>query len=324
MITLIALSLSIVLQFVAAFVAISLTKVTRYNISWIFISLALFLLAVRRLFELIPYLYNKFYEEVLFIDQWIGIITSVLIAIGIFIVKKIFNQLKEAERIRKSSERRILNAIIRTEERERQRFAKELHDGLGPIMSTIKMSLSAVNKKFLDEHGTAIVQNLSKVIDEGISEIKEISNSLSPHVLNNFGLASALTNFIEKITSAKIARIEFTTNLEQQRFQTNIESVLYRIACELIHNSVKHANASLITLKINRTNDLLVMQYSDDGVGFEYTKDSQSEYKGMGYYNIYSRLESINGQIDINTAPGKGFLCDIFVKLKTGKHHEQD
>jgi signal transduction histidine kinase len=324
MITLVALSLSIVLQFIAAFVAVSLTKVTRYNISWIFISIALFLLAIRRLFELIPYLYNKFYEEVLLIDHWIGIITSVLIAIGIFIVKKIFNQLKEAERIRKSSERRILNAIIRTEERERQRFAKELHDGLGPIMSTIKMSISALNKNNLDEHGSAVLQNLVKVIDEGISEIKEISNSLSPHVLNNFGLASALSNFIEKITSAKIARIEFNTNLQQQRFHSNIESVLYRIACELIHNSIKHANANLITLKINRTKDLLVMHYTDDGIGFEYTKESTVEPRGMGYYNIYSRLESINGQIEIITAPGKGFQCDICVKLKTGKHHEQD
>lgn len=324
MVTLVALTLSIILQFVAAFVAVSLTKVTRYNVSWIFISIALFLLAIRRLFELIPYLYNKFYEDFLFVDQWIGIVTSVLIAVGIFIVKKIFNQLKEAERIRKSSERRILNAIIRTEERERQRFAKELHDGLGPIMSTIKMSISALNKRHLDEHGTAIVQNLNNVIDEGISEIKEISNSLSPHVLNNFGLTSALSNFIEKITSAKIAHIEFTNNLEHQRFHSNIESVLYRIACELIHNSIKHANASLITLKINRTNDLLVMQYSDNGVGFEYSKETHSESKGMGYYNIYSRLESVNGQIDINTAPGEGFHCDIFVKLKTGRHHEQD
>jgi signal transduction histidine kinase len=324
MITLVALTLSIVLQFVAAFVAVSLTKVTRYNISWIFISIALFLLAVRRLFELIPYLYNKFYEDVLFIDHWIGIITSILIAIGIFIVKKIFNQLKEAERIRKNSERRILNAIIRTEERERQRFAKELHDGLGPIMSTIKMSLSALKRRQLDEHGTAIVQNLDNVIDEGISEIKEISNNLSPHILNNFGLPSALSSFINKVALTGTVKIEFDTNLENDRFHANIESVLYRIACELIHNTIKHANASAINLKLNRTNDLLVMHYADNGIGFEYNQELQSDPKGMGYYNIFSRLESVNGQLEVDTAPGKGFQCDIFIKLKPGKHHEQD
>jgi len=324
MITLVALTLSIILQFVAAFVAISLTKVTRYNISWIFISIALFLLAVRRLFELIPYLYNKFYEEVLFIYHWIGIITSILIAIGIFIVKKIFNQLKEAERIRKNSERRILNAIIRTEERERQRFAKELHDGLGPIMSTIKMSISALKKRQHDEHGTAIVENLDNVIEEGISEIKEISNNLSPHILNNFGLKSALSSFINKINTAGTVRIKFNTTLEQDRFHANIESVLYRIACELIHNTIKHADAKLIELILNRTNDLLLMHYSDNGVGFVYNKDLQAESKGMGYYNIFSRLESINGQLEVDTAPGKGFRCDIYIKLKSGKHHDQD
>jgi signal transduction histidine kinase len=324
MVTLVALILSIILQFISAVVAFSLTKVTRYNVSWIFISISLLLLAIRRLSELIPILYSKYYEDVLIIDQWIGIITSVLIAAGIFIVRKIFNQLKEAERIRKSSERRVFNAIILTEERERQRFAKELHDGLGPIMSTIKMSISALNKKNLDEHGSAVVQNLSNVIDQGISEIKEISNSLSPHVLNNFGLTSALSNYIEKITSSKIAHIDFTSNLGEQRFHSNVESVMYRIACELIHNTIKHASASQIVLKLNRTNDLLVLQYSDDGIGFNYNKDSQQESKGMGYYNIYSRLELVNGQIEIDTAPGKGFRCDIYVKIKTGKHHEQD
>ncbi len=306
---------SIVLQIVAAIVAISLTKVTRYNISWILISISLILLAVRRLIEFIPFLYNKFYDDLRFVDHWIGILTSILVAIGILLVKKIFNQLKEAERIRKHSERRILNAIIRTEERERQRFANELHDGLGPIMSTIKMSLSALSKRNLDEHGKAIVDNLEEVIDEGITEIKEISNNLSPHVLNNFGLSSALSAFINKINYAEAIHIDFSTNLIQERFGSNVESILYRAACELINNTLKHAEASNIKLKLTKTKDLLIMHYVDDGKGFLYDDVKQPDTLGMGYYNINSRLASINGQIEIDTAIGKGFTADIYVKL---------
>ena len=306
---------SIVLQFIAAIVAISLTKVTKYNISWILISISLILLAVRRLIEFIPFLYNKFYDDIRFVDHWIGILTSILVAIGILLVKKIFNQLKDAERIRKHSERRILNAIIRTEERERQRFANELHDGLGPIMSTIKMSLSALSKRDLDEHGKAIADNLENVIDEGITEIKEISNNLSPHILNNFGLASALSAFINKINYAGSIHIDFSTNLAHERFGSNVESVLYRACCELINNTLKHAEAKNIKLKVSKTKDLLVLHYSDDGKGFEYDEVKQSESFGMGYYNIHSRLRSINGQIDIDTAEGKGFTADIYVKL---------
>ena len=315
MVTLIAMFVSIVLQFIAAIVAISLTKVTKYNISWILISISLILLAVRRLIEFIPFLYNKFYDDIRFVDHWIGILTSILVAIGILLVKKIFNQLKDAERIRKHSERRILNAIIRTEERERQRFANELHDGLGPIMSTIKMSLSALSKRDLDEHGKAIADNLENVIDEGITEIKEISNNLSPHILNNFGLASALSAFINKINYAGSIHIDFSTNLAHERFGSNVESVLYRACCELINNTLKHAEAKNIKLKVSKTKDLLVLHYSDDGKGFEYDEVKQSESFGMGYYNIHSRLRSINGQIDIDTAEGKGFTADIYVKL---------
>lgn len=315
MVTLIAMFVSIVLQIVAAIVAISLTKVTRYNISWILISISLILLAVRRLIEFIPFLYNKFYDDLRFVDHWIGILTSILVAIGILLVKKIFNQLKEAERIRKHSERRILNAIIQTEERERQRFANELHDGLGPIMSTIKMSLSALSKRNLDEHGKAIVDNLEEVIDEGITEIKEISNNLSPHVLNNFGLSSALSAFINKINYAEAIHIDFSTNLIQERFGSNVESILYRAACELINNTLKHAEASNIKLKLTKTKDLLIMHYVDDGKGFLYDDVKQPDTLGMGYYNINSRLASINGQIEIDTAIGKGFTADIYVKL---------
>jgi signal transduction histidine kinase len=315
MVTIIALLISIVLQFIAAIVAISLTKVTKYNISWILISISLILLAIRRLIEFIPFLYNKFYEDIRLVDHWIGIVTSMLVAVGIFLVKKIFNQLREAERIRKHSERRILNAIIRTEERERQRFAKDMHDGLGPIMSTIKMSLSALSKHDLDNHGKAIVDNLEDVIDQGITEIKEISNNLSPHILNNFGLASALSTFINKINYSEVIQIDFTTNLKQERFGANVESVFYRAACELINNTLKHAEANQIILKLNKINNLLIMHYSDDGRGFLYEDMKQPDSQGMGYYNIHSRLQSINGQIDIETAEGKGFSADIFVKL---------
>lgn len=316
MVTIIALFISIILQFIAAIIAISLTKVTKYNLSWILISIALIFLAIRRLVEIIPFLYNRFSDDIRMIDHWIGIVTSILIAVGIFLIKKIFNKLKEAEQIRKSSERRILNAIIRTEERERQRFAKDLHDGLGPTMSTIKMSLSALTKGNLDDYGKAVVENLEEVIDQGIREIKEISNNLSPHVLNNFGIASAISTFINKINYNDVIRINFTTNLKQERFSENVESVLYRAVCELINNTIKHAEAKNIDIKLNHINDLLIMNYRDDGKGFMYDEQLQFEAKGMGYYNIRSRLNTINGQIDIETAEGKGLSADIYVKLK--------
>jgi signal transduction histidine kinase len=85
-----------------------------------------------------------------------------------------------------------LNATIRTEEKERRRFAKDLHDDLGPLLSTIKMSVSALSNQKNEENKNEIIQNIDLVVDEAISSIKNISNNLSPHILTNFGLEKAL------------------------------------------------------------------------------------------------------------------------------------
>jgi signal transduction histidine kinase len=314
MITIGLLIFSIFLQLIAAIVAISLTKRTRYNISWVMISIALIFLAVRRVIELVPFLYSKVYEDIHMIDQWIAIITSILIAIGILLVKKIFNQIREAERIQKHAEKRILNAIIKTEERERLNFAKELHDGLGPIMSTIKMSLSALSLRNQDEHGKEIIRNLMEVTDQGISEIKEISNNLSPHILNDFGISSALSSFISKLNSTGVIKVDFETNIDNQRFGSTVENVIYRAACELINNTLKHAKASNIYLKLNNVKNMLLMSYSDNGIGFN-PEELNADSAGMGYYSIRSRISSCNGQMDIESSVGNGFRADICLKL---------
>ena len=149
MTTLYGLILSFVLQFVAAYLAISLTKVTRYNLSWILISVALLLMAFRRFIEILPYIFPSYIQDFTMISIWSGIITSILVTIGIILIKKILRSISEAEKIRKISEARVLSAIIQTEEKERKRFAKDLHDGLGPILSTVKMSLSALQHALL-------------------------------------------------------------------------------------------------------------------------------------------------------------------------------
>ena len=114
--------------------------------------------------------------------------------------------LKRAEIERTRSENRILNAIIQTEEKERKRFAKDLHDGLGPLLSAVKMSVSALmNNK--TQNQTEILENTNMVINEAITSIKEISNNLSPHVLTNFGLVSAIKNFTHKINQTRSVTI---------------------------------------------------------------------------------------------------------------------
>ncbi|MDP4188594.1 MAG: sensor histidine kinase, partial [Bacteroidota bacterium] len=126
MVTKIALILSIALQFVAAFLAIRLTKVTKYNLSWILISAGFILMTISRFIDFIPILDEKIPINWKGVNIWVGFITSVFITVGVFLIRKIFKFLDKVEQSRREAEKRVLNAVIQTEENERKRFAKDL------------------------------------------------------------------------------------------------------------------------------------------------------------------------------------------------------
>ncbi|MDD3108838.1 MAG: sensor histidine kinase, partial [Alistipes sp.] len=130
----ILLILSVILQIIAAIVAIGLTRRTKYNLSWMLFTVALSCMACLRLGEYIQITSLKEWRLPAEFFAWSGIITSLCFAVGVLLVQKIFNYVARTEMQRRMSERRILNTILRTEEKERQRFSKDLHDGLGPLL----------------------------------------------------------------------------------------------------------------------------------------------------------------------------------------------
>lgn len=315
MIIKIALILSIVLQFVAAVIAISLLKKTKFNITWILVSMALGLMAIRRVIELIPFLENNQDIATNNISNWLGIAISIIIALGMIYIKKIFRFIESIDRLKTNSEKRVLSAIIKTEEKERKHFAKELHDGLGPLLSSIKMSVSGLSTTQDEEKKQKIIRNIDTVTNEAITSIKEISNSLSPHILNNFGLYSAIEAFSDKINASNIIELVFSSNIKNIRFDFNVETILYRVVCELINNTLKHASAKKINIDINIEDKTLSIYYFDDGIGFDVEKILSHETTGMGYSNIITRLKSINGKINASCEPNTGLHININVEI---------
>ena len=142
--------------------------------------------------------------------------------------------------------------MLRTEEKSRSRFAKDLHDGLGPLLSSARMSLSALQRESLPADQQEIIGNTTYVIDEAIRSLREISNNLSPHVLNDFGLARGIQNFVGKSSAMHDVKIRFTTNLRTERYDTDVEVILYRVICELINNSLKHSGCRAINLSLSQ------------------------------------------------------------------------
>jgi len=321
MFRLVALIVSIVLQLIAVFVALRLTKVTKYKISWILISVGFVFMAVRRFIDLFQFMNRPASKNLNIINDWIAVIISILIAIGVIIIPEIFNYLRKVEDARKNEEKKILNAIMMTEEKERKRFAKDLHDGLGPLLATVKISVSALLKNEKEPGNIEIIKNADGVITEAIRSIKDISNNLSPHVLNNFGLAKAIKKFTDNINQLKKTTIHFHSNMFNQRLSNSVEIILYRIVCELIHNSIQHAEAKHIEISLNNKNNIIDLFYDDDGKGFDFSYDTIFKNKGSGLQNMISRLDSIHGYHEIESKPGKGFHAYVSINIS---NHEKN
>ena len=161
----IALLLSVIFQFATAVIALTLIKRTKTNIAWWLISGGLVLMAVRRLYELFDVISPDYAFINGLFSSWIGVFVSVLMLISLSFIKRIFNIQKRFEDLKRKNEARVFSAILRTEEDQKQKFSKELHDGLGPLLSSVKMAISAVDKdKYKAQN---IAERLYVLVDNG-------------------------------------------------------------------------------------------------------------------------------------------------------------
>jgi signal transduction histidine kinase len=219
---------------------------------------------------------------------------------------------------RKFLARRLIETIIQTEEIERTRIAKDLHDEIGPLLSALKIYMTSFVENDNIEKKNIIAGHIGVIIRDMIDSIKDISNDMSPHILVNFGLMAAIQNILD-LFSQNIS-IHFQSNIDQKRFPEIVESVIYRVIKELINNTIKHASADDIHITINYSGHMLECHYHDNGIGFDQTVLNHEQSKGMGLSNIKSRIQSLGGHFDIVTSPGNGFEISLY--LKTSSNNE--
>ena len=298
---------SIAMQVVAIVIALHLVNKTKYKALWVCCIISLAMLCVDRVMQ-----FNIFRDvDVSDLTRaWVGIVVSLSFSICVVCARLLVNYVDRVARLRQMLENRFMTALLRTEERSRASFSRELHDGLGPLLSSSKMSLSALNRANLSDSEREILQNTSAVIDEAIRSLREISNNLSPHILNDFGLVRGIKHFVDRLGTVRDTNIVFRTTLKEERFDSNVEVILYRVTCELINNSLKHAQATEIAISLEQKQGMLVLEYSDNGRGFTY---SEVDSRGMGLSNIRSRISSLNGKFDIVSSEGCGMRAKIAV-----------
>ncbi len=214
---------------------------------------------------------------------------------------------------RKELERKLLSVVIQTEEKERERFSKDMHDGLGPLLSTIKLYVNELGSHELKgEERSSFLKYINELIDEAVSSTRTISNNLMPRVIHEYGLIKAVDSFCRKVNHAGTINIQFESDELPPDLNANVQLILFRVISELINNTLKHARASHIDIRLNMSNlPLVKLSFSDNGIGFDVQAVLNSRDSGIGLKNILSRISSISGRTEMHSSPGKGFAIDI-------------
>lgn len=216
---------------------------------------------------------------------------------------------------RKEFEKKLMSTIVKTEDKERQRIAAELHDGLSPILSTIKLYVDLLQKPCCEKDNREdLLQTINELTNLAISTSKEISINITPSILHDFGLAVAINEFCNYINKTKSVLITLKTDKYTLDERTVIESVLYQAVKELINNTIKYSNAENITIELRNENKQIILYYRDDGDGFEIDK-MLIDSGGLGLKNIINKVKSIKGTCDYYSHPKKGMVFIIVVKI---------
>jgi len=204
-----------------------------------------------------------------------------------------------------------LKAIFETQEKERDRISKDLHDGIGQQLSGLKMAWDKLSTHLYKSNSAQFeeLMSLTKILDDTAIEVRNISHQMMPKALIELGLEDALRDMFDK----SFRKTDIETNFEvfginEQRFDSQIEKGLYRIAQELVNNIIKHANATHVDFQLFKIKNTLQMIVADNGNGF-----SPENSNGHGMSNIKTRLTTINGKIDFEFE--KGTTVRIIISL---------
>lgn len=233
---------------------------------------------------------------------------------GLLIIFKDISQKLLHEKLLKDFEKRHVAAILEGQEQERSRIAKDLHDGLGQMLTALKMNIRLTQ---IDEKHVA---NLYRQIDEAIQESVRISENILPAKLRDFDLATCLKSLCNGINTASEIPVSFESHGEPARINQNQKVNLYRITQEAVNNAIKHSQAELISVQLNEEDDFIQLTIEDDGRGFSTGATfDQSVHHGLA--NMRERAEIMGGSLTIESDENRGTLIIVEVPLQSNEHN---
>ena len=227
------------------------------------------------------------------------VLTVGLVLFIIFHQRKVSRYQRTLQKMEEEQQKILLNASIKLQEEERQRLAADLHDDAGPLLATARLYL---NENLVNQDKATQLQSIfqaRQIIDDTIQLVRNISHSLMPPTLKNFGLESAVNDLFQKISGSGTMNASSRFHDYKERLKTEKELIVFRIVQELVNNILKHSNASFIHLTQNVHGDKFYVRVHHDGRGVvqtDFEKLNKSNI-GLGLKNISSRLRVVHGNI---------------------------
>ena len=235
----------------------------------------------------------------------------------IYLKNKQVNQQRIAV-LKKEKETQALKSVIEGEEKERKRFARELHDGLGAVLATVKMQISGIRHKIPQADSMPAYQKAESLIDDACRTVREISHDLMPHVLEQQGLAFAINDMCQTLASHHNMEFDFIPFGDDEQLENVVKITIYRITQELLKNIIKHAEAKEVIVQLTIEDNEIILIVEDDGKGF----DTSTAQNGIGLENIRSRTAYLNGTLTIDSSINQGSTFTIQIPLNIEQNNK--
>ena len=222
-----------------------------------------------------------------------------LVSIVVFHQRKVIRFNKKIQKMEEERQQMLLRASIQFQEEERQRIAADLHDDAGPLLATARLYL---NENLIHQEPAVQLQSIfsaKQIIDDSIQLIRNISHSLMPPTLKNFGLEAAVKDLFEKINGSGVINASARFHDNRQRLNDEQELLVFRILQELVTNIIKHSSAGFIHLTQNAQGEIVYFRIHHDGKGILQKDFEKMEHNssGLGLKNIQSRIRVLRGKI---------------------------
>jgi signal transduction histidine kinase len=221
---------------------------------------------------------------------------------------------RKISELEKNQKLYALDAMITGQDAERKRIARDLHDGLGALLSTVQMHFSSIENEIKKIQQLDIYNTANKLLDEACMEVRKISHNMMPGTLLKYGLVPAIEDLCNGIKSSDKLKVDFHAfDMGEERLADHIELTIYRLIQEGLNNIVKHARATEVIVQLQKENKELHLTIEDNGIGFNVNE--ARDQGGMGIRNLDSRVKYLTGRLNIESEIGKGTSITIDIPI---------